>query len=149
MTAILAKYLSVLFASSLKFFGGPITAFLLKLSWLESVLLSATGMMVGVIVTTLIGKEIQVFFQKRRKKPKKRFTKSSRLAVNVWQRFGVIGIAALTPVLFTPIGGAILIVAFRIPRQIAFFWMLISALLWGVIVSYVIYKLSFIQELIR
>lgn len=149
MTITLLKYASVLFASSLKFFGGPITAFLLKLSWVESVLLSACGMMAGVMVTTFVGKEIQSFFQQRRKSPKRKFSKSSRLAVRVWRQFGVIGIALLTPVLFTPIGGAILIVAFRIPRQIAFFWMLVSALVWGVIVSYLIYTLTFIQDLIR
>jgi uncharacterized membrane protein len=149
MMELVAKYVSVVFASSLKFFGGPISAFLLQLSWVESVLLSATGMMVGVITTTLIGKQIQAMIENKRKKPKKRFSKSSRLAVNVWQRFGVIGIAAFTPVLFTPIGGALLVVAFRIPRRLAFFWMLVSALVWGVIVSYVIYKLSFIQDLIQ
>jgi hypothetical protein len=102
-----------------------------------------------VIVTTLIGKQIQKLFQRGRKTPKKRFSRSSRLAVRVWTKFGIIGIAALTPVLFTPVGGAILVVAFRVPRQIAFFWMLVSALIWGMIVSYVIYKLTFIQDLIR
>jgi uncharacterized membrane protein len=140
------KYLSVITAAALKFFAGPITGMALGLSWFESALCSAVGMMLSVLVTTYVGKGIQVVLNQRRQTPVRKFNKSSRLAVKIWKRFGIIGIAILTPLLFTPIGGTLIAVAFRVPRQAIFFWMLVSGLSLGAALSYLVYKLSFIPE---
>jgi uncharacterized membrane protein len=118
----------------------------LGLSWFESALCSAVGMMLSVLVTTYVGKGIQVVLNQRRQTPVRKFNKSSRLAVKIWKRFGIIGIAILTPLLFTPIGGTLIAVAFRVPRQAIFFWMLVSGLSLGAALSYLVYKLSFIPE---
>ncbi len=143
---VFIKYLSVALAAGLKFFAGPITGLALGLTWYETAFCSAVGMMVSVIATTYIGKGIQVLVRRWRKNPPRRFSKTSRLAVRIWKRFGIIGIAILTPLLFTPIGGAAIAVAFRVPRQTTFFWMLMSGLSIGFILSYVLYRLSFLQE---
>lgn len=143
---LILKYLSVITAAALKFFAGPITGMALGLNWYESALCSALGMMLSVLVTTYVGKGIQSLINQRRQTPPRRFNKSSRLAVRIWKRFGIIGIAILTPLLFTPIGGTIIAVAFRVPRQAIFFWMLVSGLSLGVTISYLVYKLSFIPE---
>jgi uncharacterized membrane protein len=143
---LMIKYLSVITAAALKFFAGPITGMALGLSWFESALCSAVGMMLSVLVTTYVGKGIQVVLNQRRQTPVRKFNKSSRLAVKIWKRFGIIGIAILTPLLFTPIGGTLIAVAFRVPRQAIFFWMLVSGLSLGAALSYLVYKLSFIPE---
>lgn len=140
------KYLSVVLAAGLKFFAGPITGLALGLNWYETALCSVVGMMVSVIATTYIGKGIQVLVRRWRKKPPRRFSKSSRRAVRIWQRFGIVGIAILTPLLFTPIGGAAIAVAFRVQRQTIFFWMLVSGLSMSFILSYLLYRISFLQE---
>lgn len=147
MTRILLfKYLSVIFSAALKFVAGPLTALALGLTWYEAALCSAAGMMVSVLVFTYLGKGIQLLIKRWRKTPPKRFSKSSRRAVHIWKRFGIIGIAALTPLLFTPIGGTIIAVAFRVPRREIFLWMAISGLSIGAAVSFAIYKLYFLKD---
>jgi uncharacterized membrane protein len=143
---LVIKYFSVAMAAALKFFAGPITGLALGLTWYETALCSALGMMVSVVLTTYIGKGIQALMARWRKASPRKFSKSSRLAVRIWQRFGIIGIALLTPLLFTPIGGTILALALRVQRQAIFFWMLVSGVSVGLVISYLLYRLSFVQE---
>ena len=143
---LLFKYLSVIFSASLKFVAGPLTALALGLTWYEAALCSAAGMMVSVWLFTYVGKGIQAVIKRWRKTPPRRFTKSSRMAVRIWRRFGIIGIAVLTPLLFTPIGGTIIAVAFRVPRRDIFLWMAISGLSVGAIISFAMYKLYFLKD---
>jgi uncharacterized membrane protein len=149
MKALFVKYLSVALASTLKFFGGPITGVILKLNWLETALCSAVGMMLSVVLLTYAGKGVQQLVKQYKKTPPKRFSKSNRMAIRIWKKFGIIGIAFLTPPLFTPLFGPLLAVAFRVPRTSIFLWMSISAVVWGLAVSYVAHKLTFIQQWIR
>jgi uncharacterized membrane protein len=149
MKTLLLKYLSVALASTLKFFGGPITGVILKLSWLETALFSAVGMMFSVVLLTYAGKGVQELVKKYKKTPAKRFSRSNRMAVKIWKKFGIIGIAFLTPPLFTPLFGPLLAVAFRVPRTSIFLWMTISAIVWGLAVSYIAHKMTFVQEWIR
>jgi uncharacterized membrane protein len=140
------KYFSVASAAALKFVAGPLAGLAMGLTWYETALCSAAGMMISVIITTYVGKGVLVLINRWRKSPPKRFNWSSRLAVRIWKRFGIIGIAMLTPLLFTPIGGTIIAVALRVQRQSIFFWMLISSLTVGALISFVMHRLTFIQE---
>jgi len=53
----------------------------------------------------------------------KLFSGRARYAVRVWQRFGIKGIAVMTPLLFTPIGGSLLALSFKVPTpRVLFSW---------------------------
>jgi uncharacterized membrane protein len=149
MKTTFLKYLSVALASTLKFFGGPIAGVVLKLTWIETAICSAIGMMFSVLVLTYVGGAIQDFIKKRRKTPPKKFSRTNRIAVNIWKRFGIIGIAFLTPPLFTPLFGPILAVAFKVPRPAIFLWMSASAIIWGLAISYIAHKMTFVQDWIK
>ncbi|WP_025764031.1 hypothetical protein [Dyadobacter tibetensis] len=149
MKSEIVKYLSVAFASALKFFGGPITGVVLELNWIETALASATGMMAMVFFLTYVGKWVQKKINAYRKTPSKRFTKSNRMAVRIWKKFGIIGIAFLTPPLFTPIFGPLLAVGFKVPRNSIFIWMAISAIIWGFGISFLAHKMTYFQNWIR
>ncbi len=140
------KYLSVVVAAIFKFLAGPLAGLALGLEWYETALCSALGMMIGVVMTTYIGKGIQLLLAKRQKKPPRRFTRASRMTVQVWKRFGIIGIAALTPLLLSPMGGAAISVAFRVHRYRIFLWMLISSLTVGALICYLVFSLKFVQK---
>jgi uncharacterized membrane protein len=135
-------------ASMIKFFGGPIAGFLTGIPIEKTIFLSAGGMMVAIIVTTIFSKGINNFIEKRRKTQKKIFTKRSRFAIKIWQKLGLFGICILTPPLFTPIGGTLMALSFKANIFKMIGYMLISALFWGVLVSWVIYKLTFISDLL-
>jgi len=142
---IILKYLTIALASSLKFFGGPITGYAMGISWVETALCSTAGMMFTILVGSTLTQQISRLRDRFRKSPKKIFSRTSRTAVKIWQKFGVVGIAFLTPILFTPPLGAILIAAFRIPRTTAYSWMLASGLIWGAIVSFSISRFAIFQ----
>lgn len=136
----LAKYLSVLVASMLKFIGGPVTGVALGLTWVETWLSTVAGMMASVVLVTYAGAALRALVNRFRKTTSRRFSPRTRLAVRVWKRAGMMGIAFLTPLLLTPIGGTVLAVSFKVNRSLIFSYMLISALFWGIIFTLAMYQ---------
>jgi hypothetical protein len=68
--------------------------------------------------------------------------------VRVWQRFGIIGIAVMTPLLFTPIGGSLLALSFKVPTARVLFFMAVSGIFWAIVFTVMMYQLTFVRDLI-
>ena len=130
----------------IKFFGGPIAGFLTGVPIKATILFSAVGMMIAVITTTIFAKAINKYLETRPKTKKRIFTKRSRFAVKIWSKLGLFGIALLTPPLFTPIGGTLMALSFKVNTLKLIGFMLVSALFWGVLVSWLMYKLTFFSD---
>jgi hypothetical protein len=92
-----------------------------------------------------MGKLLIEFINRFRKKKPILFSKRVRYAVQIWQKFGIKGIAALTPLIFTPIGGSLLALSFKVPLPRILFFMAISSLLWSLFYTGAIYQLTFIR----
>lgn len=135
-----AKYISVALASMLKFIGGPLAGLALKLTWLETALCTLGGMMASVLLVVFAGTALNRLLQRYRKTKPRLFTKRTRLAVRIWQRAGLAGIALLTPLLLTPIGGTALAVSFRVPIVRIVLAMLASGSFWGIVLTYLTYQ---------
>jgi hypothetical protein len=72
-------------------------------------------------------------------KPKK-FSKTSRLAVKAWNKMGLWGIAILTPLLISPIGGALLAVSFRVrTRKVIVYMAIVHA------VAAIVFAFAFVE----
>lgn len=137
------KYFSVIIATTIKFLGGPVAGVTLGLSWLETAICSTIGMMLTVTLTLLVGKYIvMLLFSKS-----KLFSKRTRFAVKIWKGFGIKGIAFLTPLIFTPIGGTFIALSFNVNKFKILIWMLISAVLWGVVQSILLFQIPFLRGL--
>jgi uncharacterized membrane protein len=67
--------------------------------------------------------------------PKKIFTKRSRRIVKIWRRYGLIGLAALTPVIFSIPLGTFFMTRYEKNRNKIFFYMFISITLWSLILT--------------
>jgi uncharacterized membrane protein len=143
----IAKYISVALAAALKFIGGPLAGLALGLTWVETAACSVAGLMGSVLLFTFLGEGLRNFIERMRRRKPRLFTKRNRRAVRIWQRFGLPGIAFLTPLLFTPIGGTLLAVSFRAPRLPMFGWMLAFGVLWAVVFSYLMYQIPGLQRL--
>ena len=139
------KYISVILASTLKFLGGPITGITLGLGWIETALCATVGMMITVTITIFLGNYIIRLFSKNGQRPL--FSKRTRYAVKVWKGFGIQGIAFLTPLIFTPIGGTLIALSFKVKRINIFGWMLLSAVFWGVVQSLLFFQIPFLRGL--
>ncbi|UFH55480.1 hypothetical protein [Spirosoma sp. KNUC1025] len=136
-----AKYISVVIASTIKFIGGPLSGAALGLSWAETAICTTLGMMLSVIVITYAGVALQALLHRYRPRPTKRFTRRTRLAVRIWKRAGLAGIAFLTPLILTPIGGTAIAISFGVKRGLLLFYMLISAVLWSIVQTLAIYQI--------
>ena len=136
MLAQALKYAPVFLISMAKFVGGPLTGAALGLGFLETLTLTVAGMMTTVVVLSGVGRIWVRRSQLRRKERGDRiFTANSRRIVRVFGRFGMGGLAFLTPLLFTPIGGTIVATLLGVPRPQILLHMLWSAVLWGVVLT--------------
>ncbi len=135
------KYLSVYLISMVKFFGGPVTGISLGLSYMETVLLTVAGMMTSVLIFSLIGKAASKWLSRRRKKQQKPiFCSKNRRIVRVWKRFGVSGVAFLTPILLTPIFGTIVAALLGAPRKLIYLHMLWSSIFWSFTLTFMVFE---------
>ncbi|MBC3785404.1 hypothetical protein [Spirosoma utsteinense] len=143
-----ARYLSVIIASTVKFVAGPLSGMALGLTWLETAICTIIGMMITVVIISYAGAALQALLHRYRPRTPKRFTKRTRMAVRIWKRSGLIGIALLTPLLLTPIGGTALAVSFRVNRGQLFLYMLGSAVFWAIVQTLALYQLPKLKEMV-
>ncbi|WP_035563071.1 hypothetical protein [Hymenobacter sp. IS2118] len=132
MLQLAVKYASVFLLSTVKFLGGPLAGASLGLSFWWTMSLTVAGMMTSVFIFSGIGR---VWMQHRQKQRRLRrapiFTTRSRNIIKVFRKFGMGGIAFLTPILLSPIGGTVIATLLGVPRQRILLHMLWSAVLWG------------------
>lgn len=123
----------------LKFIAGPIGGYLAGLNMLTTILATVAGTMTVVLAFAFFGdflrdKVISRFFKKR-----KRFSERNRKFVRIWKKYGLLGVAILTPLLLTPIGGTILAVSFGSPKDKLIVYMFVSASVSAIILTLIIY----------
>ena len=141
------KYFTVIALTALKFFNGPIAGIVMDLTWYETAICSIIGMMLMVTVMSFLGKQVQVWISNYRKTKPKLFSKRTRFAVKIWLKLGIWGIACFTPLFFTPIGGTLLALSFKVPIPKILFSMLVFAVFWGVILTFAIFQVSELRHL--
>ena len=142
-----SKYFTVIALTALKFFNGPIAGIVMDLTWYETAVCSIIGMMLMVTLISFLGKQIQVWISNYRKTKPKLFSKRTRFAVKIWLKLGIWGIACFTPLFFTPIGGTLLALSFKVPIPKILFSMLVFAVFWGVILTFAIFQVSELRHL--
>lgn len=139
MEGMVWKMLSIVGLTMFKFIAGPTLGYAGGFSLITTILITITGMMCSVVLFTYLGdlikrKLLDRIFQKRKK-----FTRRNRRFITVWKKFGLPGVAILTPIIFTPIGGTILMAAFGTPKNKILVSMLMSAVFWSVVFSSLIF----------
>lgn len=132
------KYLTVFFLSSLKFIFGPTLGNSYGFSVPVTVILTACGMMLPVYLFTYFGEKMRSLMERFKKKDRKKFTKKNRRFVRVWNAYGVKGVALLSPLILTPIGGAILANLFGGHKNDIIKWMWIAAIFWGFVITLIV-----------
>jgi uncharacterized membrane protein len=141
-------YFAVMAASSVKFVAGPLAGFGLGLSMVETIVCTWVGMMTTVTIMLTVGRFLVQQISRLRVQKPKLFSGRARYAVRVWQRFGIIGIAVMTPLLFTPIGGSLLALSFKVPTARVLFFMAVSGIFWAIVFTVMMYQLTFVRDLI-
>ncbi len=133
------KAIPVLLSSMLKFVLGPIGGRAAGLHMVTTMIATAGGAMTSVVAFTFFGKFLKervinrIF--KRKEKPYDSNTRMSKIL----KKYGIAGIAFLTPILLTPIGGTILAVSVEKDQRKILLYMLISSCVWAVIFTVAVY----------
>lgn len=135
----ITRAIPIYFSSMLKFILGPSLGYLAKLNMVTTILTTVAGMMTVVLAFAFFGDFIKKKIISKYFKRKKRFSERNRKFVQVWRKYGLAGVAALTPLLFTPIGGVLLAVSFGSPRDKLIIYMFISASVWSVVLTFIVY----------
>jgi hypothetical protein len=172
------KIVLVIALSSVKFLGGPALAYHYRLNFVEIILYTVAGGMLGVVVISyfspwiMMGWEwIRNFFRHRdnhiyakptldlkgnirikytyvsanaRKKPL--FTPMNRRIVRIFRKYGLLGIAVLTPVILSIPIGTFFATRLANSREKVFLYMFISILLWSVLITSVLYNVIPLPE---
>lgn len=134
----LLRAIPVYFSSMLKFIFGPLGGYAAGLNIMTTILTTVFGMMTIVFLFTYFGNWIRIKIFGRFKKRKINLARAERLA-KIWKRFGLVGVAFLTPLLLTPIGGTLLAVSSGSPKDKIILYMFISASAWAVVFSLAVY----------
>lgn len=129
------KYITIFLLSMVKFVAGPTMGPAAGFSLFETVLVTVGGMMTTVVLISFFGKFLREKVFRKIRMNKKLFTKKNRRLVMVWSRYGLTGVAVLTPIFFTPIGGTLFAVAMGAPKKKLFIYMFISAVAWSLLLT--------------
>lgn len=133
------KVLSIVLLTMFKFIFGPTLGYSAGYSYLTSVSITVTGMMSGVVLFSYLGLHIRTKFIDKIVKQRRTFTKRNRQFVTLWKKYGIKGIAFLTPIILTPVGGTLLLAAYKTGRQKIIIYMLISAVFWALVITGLVY----------
>lgn len=136
-----AKAIPVFLSSALKFILGPIEGYALHLHAITTMVATVCGMMLSVVAFTYFGDWLRHRIMRRwytapDAPPKKRWY------TDFLQKYGLTGIAILTPLILTPIGGTILAVGLGKPKGKIVLYMLISAIFWSLVLTYTTYAIG-------
>jgi hypothetical protein len=146
MVEEIAKAIPVFLFSALKFIFGPTEGYFVShLHFLTTVIATVSGMMTSVIAFTYFGEWLRHVLFKRFFHKKDNDTtagkKSNRFSGFI-AKYGLSGVAFLTPVFLTPIGGTILAVSLTKSKNKILIYMFISAVFWALIFTTLVYWLG-------
>jgi len=111
--------------------GGPLSGLTANLSVIEITILTSAGMMTTVVILTYAGEKFRSYFKRKDKAKKER--KINPKVMKVWNKYGVPGIAFLTPLILTPIVGTLILVVNKADKKEIIVYMAISAVSWAFI----------------
>ncbi len=132
------RAIPVYFSSMLKFIFGPLGGYAAGLNLVTTILTTVAGMMTVVFLFTFFGEWIKAKVFKRFRRKKVTRERAQKLE-NLWKRYGLVGVALLTPIILTPIGGTLLAVSSGGSKDKIIFYMFVSASFWAVVFSVAIY----------
>jgi hypothetical protein len=129
----LISSIAVFFGSIVKFSMFTLTAIAADLG-LGGSLANVIGGIIGIVLFTYLGTFIQDYLAKRFPNQfGRRFTRSTRFLVRVKQRFGLNGVAALTPIILSIPVGVMFALALTHDKKKILVSMITSILFWATV----------------
>ena len=140
------EIINVFLLSTVKFLGAPPLAYYVyNLPFTEVIIITSAGGVSGVFIFFYFGAKIVKFFPnffRPVSKNKKIFTKKNKFYVGLIRKYGLIGIALLSPILISiPVGAFLAARFFSHQKTIALTFLCLSVLFWSIVLTSSIYFL--------
>ena len=129
---IITSTIAVFGASILELWLGIPLGFFLDLNPILIAVTSAAGSILSAFLIIMLGEGIRTWFIKWRYG--NRSSKKGRI-YDIWDKYGIIGLGLLSPLLFGAPLGAALGIGFGAPRYRLLMWMSIGIFIWSVILT--------------
>ncbi|MFY0688709.1 MAG: hypothetical protein JXQ90_16160 [Cyclobacteriaceae bacterium] len=136
---IVIKYITVYLAAAVRFFLGPTLGIGYGFGILITTILTVLGMMSTVYLFSYFGNTIHHYTVKWFFKKKRKFTPRNRKFVKIWKQYGLKGVAFFTPIVLSPVLGALLCNVVGGKKSEILKWMWISAVFWALLESTAFY----------
>ncbi len=137
----LGSYLTVTSLCAVKYMIGIVSGLATQLSFIELFLCYFVGGSIGMVLYTLFGNKIMNWWKKRKSQNSdfaevEDMKKKQDWSIKVWNKFGLVGIALITPpILSQPVGTAISL-GFGTPAYKVIIAMIASTFIWSLIFAY-------------
>jgi len=121
--------------------GMPTAVIVFKYNFIKVILVSCAGGITGNIIFTNLSAVILRWmhaYREKRNIKKKIFTKSTRRMIRIKHRFGLAGIAAITPLISQPIGAFFAEKFFKDKKKIILY-LSISVIIWSIGLYFILY----------
>jgi hypothetical protein len=135
----IVKAIPIYFSAMIKFIVGPVGGYMVGLSLFTTIITTVASMMSVVLAFSFFGEFLRTKVFARFFVNRKKFSERNRKVITFWRKYGLPGVAALTPILLTPIGGTLIALSFGTPREKLILYMFVSAAVWSVVLSGIFY----------
>lgn len=140
------QILLIILLSSTKFLTAPITALNIGFGYVQTLVITTVGGIIGVFFFFFLSNIIMLALQKlsprmhftKSKTKKRKFTWKNKMIVRVKRDFGLIGLAALTPTILSIPVGTFLAARYFENRLKVLTYLVVSVCVWSVIISSVV-----------
>lgn len=140
------QILLIVILSATKFLTAPITSLNIGFGYLETLVITTLGGLVGVFfffylssaIMLLIAKMASQFSKGKKPKKKKSFTWKNKIIVRIKRDYGLIGLAAITPTFLSIPVGTFLAARYFDDQKKVLTYLSASVIVWSVIVSSVV-----------
>jgi hypothetical protein len=141
----LGQILLTILLSSFKFAATfPLVILQFKFSFVETILWTNVGGIAGIYFFAFLSEKLITWWNQRfkiskrktldrKKQGKKIFTKKNRRIVKIKQKYGLLGIAFITPLLLSIPVGVFLVVRYYSKSKVKFFFLITSNVIWSLI----------------
>lgn len=136
---IIKAFSMVYLPSTLKFIFGPLGGYAAGLHFITTMVCTVGGSMSSVVAFTYFGNWLRQGILKKFFHGSPKPMSERNAFVRYFLKYELGGIAFLTPLILTPIGGTLLAVSFGAPKEKIIFYMFISTSFWSVVLTIAVY----------
>ena len=111
-------------------------------SMLEVILVTASGAALGVFVFYTFGERLLLYLDKRRKRPRRRFTRINRFIIRIKRKWGLKGLLLISGLISVPVTSLIAARYYRSPVTMPLLIMAFSV--WAVFLTFLSYAVKLI-----